>query len=172
MSEGRNVKVRVNALFHRLKISKNIKFQTHITWKRRTPVPTQTRTRPKRARSPMSTATPPTRSPSSSTSTSSTTRPRRTTRTKMYAPLHADRNRRSHHPRGQDQKRGLRQVQRGGGAQQQPRGYHRPHPGKVITIPLTQCPDPNANVEVTFTCQSLEEGFAETGRYSWQQVAC
>jgi hypothetical protein len=28
--------------------------------------------------------------------------------------------------------------------------------GQIVTIPLTQCPDPKANVEVTFT-YSLEE---------------
>lgn len=35
MKETRNVKIRMNATFHRLQINKAIKFQTRIQWKRR-----------------------------------------------------------------------------------------------------------------------------------------
>lgn len=38
------------------------------------------------------------------------------------------------------------------------------HLGKLQNIPLSQCPDPNANVEVTFTFDSLEEDNTDTPR--------
>ncbi len=35
MHKAKGTKVKINALFHRLHINKNIRFQTHILWKRR-----------------------------------------------------------------------------------------------------------------------------------------
>jgi len=35
MRAAKGIKVKVNAFFHRLHINKNIRFQTHIQWKRR-----------------------------------------------------------------------------------------------------------------------------------------
>ena len=69
MIQNKTIKVRMNALVHRLQINKNIRFQTRIMWKRRTSIPSQTPTRPRPAWSTTSTATPPSRRPSSSTST-------------------------------------------------------------------------------------------------------
>lgn len=43
MNQNKNSKVRIHALFHRLQINKNIKFQTRIQWKRRKIHLTQTR---------------------------------------------------------------------------------------------------------------------------------
>jgi hypothetical protein len=36
--------------------------------------------------------------------------------------------------------------------------------GKIVSIPLSQCPDPNANVEITFSFESLDEVGSETPR--------
>lgn len=47
MNQNKNLKVKVHATFHRLHINKNIKFQTHILWKRRTYPNTQIPTRPR-----------------------------------------------------------------------------------------------------------------------------
>jgi len=47
MQSKKTHKVKVNALFHRLQINKNIKFQTRIMWKRRTPCLIQIRTKQK-----------------------------------------------------------------------------------------------------------------------------
>ncbi len=35
MRAAKGIKVKINASFHRLHINKNIRFQTHILWKRR-----------------------------------------------------------------------------------------------------------------------------------------
>jgi len=58
MRAGKGIKVKVSALFHRLCINKNIRFQTHILWKRRTFDLRQTKTKLKRGRSTMSMAIP------------------------------------------------------------------------------------------------------------------
>jgi len=41
-----------------------------------------------------------------------------------------------------------------------------------VTIPLSQCPDPNANIEVTFTFALEEEGFSEVARYKSYKLVC
>ena len=51
MRAAKGIKVKVNALFHRLHINKNIRFQTHILWKRRKFELRQTKTKLKQSRS-------------------------------------------------------------------------------------------------------------------------
>lgn len=45
MKTNKTTKVKINALFHRLQINKNIRFQTRILWKRRIHKNIQTRTK-------------------------------------------------------------------------------------------------------------------------------
>ena len=84
MQTKKTHKVRINALFHRLQINKNIKFQTRILWKRRTPVLTQIRIRGKHDWSTTSTDTLSSTRTSPCSSISFTTRARESTKTKMY----------------------------------------------------------------------------------------
>ena len=84
MQTKKTHKVRINALFHRLQINKNIKFQTRILWKRRTSALTQIRIRGKPDWSTTSTDTQSSTRTSRCSSTSSTIRARECMKTKMY----------------------------------------------------------------------------------------
>ena len=150
MQSKKTHKIKVNALFHRLQINKNIRFQTRIVWKRRSPRPTQTPTRPKPDSSVTTTASLSSRRTLPSSSTWSTTRARESTRTRMYVWVDADRDSCGHFLRRQGQERRVRQVQHRPGHQPATPGYAPSNVDTVVTIPLSQCPDPSANVQVTF----------------------
>jgi hypothetical protein len=161
---NKTTKVKVEALFHRLQINKNLRFQTNILWKRRIRPPTQTKTKYKPDSSTTSTATPYINKFSPYNSTSPSTKPKASTKIKMYQSSHTDISRCDHLSRRQGEKWRIRKVQHRASDQQLLGRYHITHTGKLVTIPLSQCPDPNANVEVTFSYTFEEEGLSEVNR--------
>ena len=96
MQTKKTHKIKVNALFHRLQINKNIKFQTRILWKRRTPITTQIKTRDKLVLLTTNMATRSSTKISLSNSILSMTKHEVVTKIKMYLSFYPDRSRCSH----------------------------------------------------------------------------